>query len=306
MTESTENIAVHTPEEQEDSNKVTEETPLTEVFEKTLDISQDVGSSGGAASVETDSREKPELEDTQQDRQKDRQQDGQNDRQHDGQRDRQQDGQTVSPPAAEPSCTESKDWRSGYRCRAMYSGDGLVYPAVILWVKGQRCCVRYDDYNNEEEQDVSSLLNINELHRPIRATAAKCGRKMSVSSRREDRPGDRGAERKSVWRDEQHNSWVKERPSYQNKAEKEEKKKDGEKPTNPSFPFFPPFPPYQSNSGDSLSFTPPPPPPSAWAVGGKETAGVDSASNMLMLWYMCGFHTGNFLAQQAFKSGSKD
>ncbi|XP_034567415.1 survival motor neuron protein-like isoform X3 [Notolabrus celidotus] len=293
MTESTENIAVHTPEE------------------------QDVGSSGGAASVETDSREKPELEDTQQDRQKDRQQDGQNDRQHDGQRDRQQDGQTVSPPAAEPSCTESKDWRSGYRCRAMYSGDGLVYPAVILWVKGQRCCVRYDDYNNEEEQDVSSLLNINELHRPIRATAAKtcsagvsfhlqCGRKMSVSSRREDRPGDRGAERKSVWRDEQHNSWVKERPSYQNKAEKEEKKKDGEKPTNPSFPFFPPFPPYQSNSGDSLSFTPPPPPPSAWAVGGKETAGVDSASNMLMLWYMCGFHTGNFLAQQAFKSGSKD
>lgn len=46
----------------------------------------------------------------------------------------------------------------------MYSEDGLVYPAVVLWVKGQRCRVRYDIYNNEEDQDVGALLGANDLH----------------------------------------------------------------------------------------------------------------------------------------------
>ena len=54
----------------------------------------------------------------------------------------------------------------------MFSEDGLVYPAVVLWVKGQRCRVRFDDYNNEEEQDVNNLLNPDELHGPARAAAA--------------------------------------------------------------------------------------------------------------------------------------
>lgn len=55
----------------------------------------------------------------------------------------------------------------------MYSEDGLVYPAVVLWVKGQRCRIRFDNYNNEEEQDVGRLLNPDELHGPSRAAAAK-------------------------------------------------------------------------------------------------------------------------------------
>lgn len=55
----------------------------------------------------------------------------------------------------------------------MYSEDGLVYPAVVLWVKGQRCRVRFNDYNNEEEQDVSNLLSPDELHGPSKATTAK-------------------------------------------------------------------------------------------------------------------------------------
>uniref|UniRef100_UPI0037E7E285 survival motor neuron protein-like n=1 Tax=Semicossyphus pulcher TaxID=241346 RepID=UPI0037E7E285 len=283
--------------------------------------------------------------------------------------DGQQDGQTASPPAAEPSSTQSKcavgaqcravlsedrqvsldgerckvqfsgfgseedvelsalkspeaalktqrqdsqDWKPGSLCRAVYSGDGLVYPAVVQWVKGQRCCVRYEDYNNEEEQDVSSLLNLDELHGPSRA-AAKGGRRTSVPSRREEKQGERGAERRSAWRDDQNSSSVspavRERLSHQSTAEKEEKKRDGgHKPTNHSFPVFPPFappPPPQSSLGDSVSFIPPPPPP-LWAFGGKDSAGADSASSMLMLWYMCGFHTGSYMTQQAFKSSSRD
>lgn len=301
MAETSENTAALSPVEQEDSNTepVREEISLPQEFEKNLDISQGVGLLGCSASGETDSREKTEQEGRQQD-------------------DRQQDGQTVSAPASEPS-SESKtlrpdaalqtqrpdcqDWRSGSRCRAVYSGDGLVYPAVILWVKGQRCRVRYDDYNNEEEQDVSSLLKIDEFIGPSRSAAAKSSsRKTGV-----EKPVERGAERRSAWRDDQYPSaWTRER-GYQSKTEREEKKKDGDRAKNHSFPFFPPVPPLlQSNSGDSQSFVPPPPPPSSWAGGGKESAGVDSASNMLMLWYMCGFHTGSYLAQQAFKSSPKD
>ncbi|XP_035863321.1 survival motor neuron protein-like [Sander lucioperca] len=266
------------------------------------------------------------------------QKDGQQDEQKDGQ----QDGQTVPPPAAEPG-TESKwavgaqcravwsedgrlypatvlcldgercrvrfngygnqqdvdlsdlkspdaapqtqrpnsqDWKPGARCRAVYVEDGLVYPAVVLWVKGQRCGVRFDDYNNEEEVDAGSLMNPDELHGPSRATK------------------------------------VKEKASNRRKVEKEEEKKRGnqqrdgaEKPTNHNFSFFPPFPPPpspRSASGDAVSFIPPPPP--LWAFGGKESssAAVDASSSMLMLWYMCGFHTGSYMAQQGFQSSSKD
>lgn len=67
----------------------------------------------------------------------------------------------------------SQDWRPGSRCRAVFSEDGLVYPAVVLWVKGQHCRVRYDDYNNEEEHNVDHLLSPDELHGPSRTATNK-------------------------------------------------------------------------------------------------------------------------------------
>ncbi|CAJ1059573.1 survival motor neuron protein-like isoform X2 [Xyrichtys novacula] len=285
MSDSAENSDVLSPDGQESGSVlVKEETSPTKVTEKNPELSPGVDVSGCAASEETDGRETLQ--------------------QVKGLKDK----QTASPPAAEPSSTSPKqDWKPGSQCRAVYSGDGLIYPAVVLWVKGQRCCVRYDDYNNEEEHDVSSLLSSNELHGPSRtATTAKGSRWTGVSGRREEKQGERGAERRSDrWREEQHtSSWARERSSHQNKEEK----KSADKPTNHSFTFFPPFPPPpQTNSRDSASYIPPPPPPPlTWAIGGQEGAGFDSASNMLMLWYMCGFHTGSYLAQQAFRSGSKD
>ncbi|XP_074490587.1 uncharacterized protein LOC141767312 isoform X2 [Sebastes fasciatus] len=376
---------------EEPVESITDESALREAFENTLEISQDVEPTESAASEATDSREKVEEEDRQQDGARD----GETDRQQDGET----DGQTVHPPAAESSSTESKwavgarcravwsedgrvypatvvsldgercrvrfngygnqedvelsslkspdaaapqtqrqnstEWRPGSRCRAVYSEDSLVYPAVILWVKGQRCCIRFDDYNNEEEQDVGNLLHLDELHGPSRATAAKGSNwKSSGTSsnldwkrrreenqgergggggrRREENQGDRGGgERRSARRDEEQNSsWVKEKASNQSKVEKEaEEKKRGdqqaEKPTNHSFSFFPPFPPppRQSSSEDPVSFISPPPPLCSFA---GSSAGVDSSSSMLMLWYMCGFHTGSYMAQQGFKSNSKD
>ncbi|GAA6226264.1 survival motor neuron protein-like isoform X2 [Lates japonicus] len=364
MTEPTETSGIHGAAEPVESVSVAvkDETSLVKAFENTLEISQ----TEGATSEETDSREKSE-----------------------------QDGQTVAPPAAETSTAESKwvvgaqcravwsedglvypatvvsvdgercrvrfisygneedvelsalmtpkaasptqrqnseDWSPGSRCRAVYSEDGLVYPAVVLWVKGQRCCIRFDDYNNEEEQDVSSLLSPDELHGPSRTTAKvsvqgsswKSSSPSSTSEwgrrrRREESQGDRGGDRRSGWRDEQQSSsWGKERLSNQSKVEREteerrrgnQQRDEAEKPTNHIFSVFPPFPPPSHlGSGDPLSFIPPPPPPPLWTSGGKEsagTSGIDATSSMLMLWYTCGFHTGSYMAQQQLRSTSKD
>ncbi|XP_072244744.1 uncharacterized protein [Leuresthes tenuis] len=186
-----------------------------------------------------------------------------------------------SPEAApQNSHSVSQEWRPGSRCRAVYSEDGLVYPAVVLWVKGHRCCVRYDGYNNEEEHDISSLLNPDELHGPSRTTTSK----------------------------------VKKRAGSQSKEEKEADKSgnqprdEAEKPTNHSFPLFPPFPPPQTGTGDPMSFLPPPPPP-VWISCGKESGrspDVSTITNMLMQWYICGFHTGSYMTQQLFKSTLDD
>ncbi|KAL3047849.1 hypothetical protein OYC64_021921 [Pagothenia borchgrevinki] len=352
---------------------IKEETSLVEAFENNFEISQDVKPAASAASEE--SREKPDDEE---------------DRQQDEKKESPPDGQpTVDPPAAESSSTETKwalgaacravwsedrtvypaivvsldgercrvrfndygnyedlalselkapddapqtpiqnclDWKPGSRCRAVYSEDSMVYPAVVLWVKGERCCVRFDGYENKEEQEVSALLSLGALHGNSMGAAAKgnnwkqsatsSGSKTNVDwkrRRREENQGERagreenqgergGRERRSGGREEeqQNFSWLKDKASnnHQSKVEKEsEEKQNDETQTPPNmFSFFPPFAPPPPGSGDSVSFIPPPPP--LWTFG--SSAGADSSSSMLMLWYMCGFHTGSYMARQAF------
>uniref|UniRef100_A0A8C9SF18 Tudor domain-containing protein n=1 Tax=Scleropages formosus TaxID=113540 RepID=A0A8C9SF18_SCLFO len=49
-------------------------------------------------------------------------------------------------------------WAVGSRCLAKWSETGLLYPAVLLWIKGQHCRVKFEGYGNEEEIDLSELL----------------------------------------------------------------------------------------------------------------------------------------------------
>ncbi|KAJ4921208.1 hypothetical protein JOQ06_019466 [Pogonophryne albipinna] len=373
---------------------IKEEASLVEAFENNFEISQGVKPAASAASEETESREKPDDDDDDEDRQQDEEKESP------------PEGQpTVDPPAAEPSSTETKwalgaacraewsedrtvypaivvsldgercrvrfndygnykdlalselkapddapqtpiqnylDWKPGSRCRAVYSEDSMFYPAVVLWVKGERCCVRFDGYENEEEQEVSALLSLGALHGNSMDAAAKgsnwkpsattSGSKTNVDwkrRRREENQGERagreenqgeragreenqgaraGRERRSGGREEEQQNfyWVKEKASnnHQSKVEKEsEEKQNDETQTPPNmFSFFPPFAPPPPGSGDSVSFIPPPPP--LWTFG--SSAGTDASSNMLMLWYMCGFHTGSYMAQQASNSNSTD
>lgn len=215
-----------------------------------------------------------------------------------------------------------REWKPGSRCRAVYSVDGLVYPAVVLWVRGQHCKVRFDDYNNKEEVHVSSLLAINELNGPgqtVKGSSRKSGFGSGSGSRRRrnetpdkedwDQDRDRDKPRQTGWRDDQQTAlpWQsKERNLSQSRAEKDtDEKKPTDKPSNQSFLHFPPPLSFQS-SGDPMTFIPPPPPP-LWACGEKEVStSLDPTWNMLMLWYMCGFHTGSYLAQQQLKSSFRD
>ncbi|XP_068176528.1 survival motor neuron protein-like [Antennarius striatus] len=190
-----------------------------------------------------------------------------------------------------------QEWRPGCRCRAVYSEDGLVYPAVVLWVEGQRCGVRFDIYNNMEEHDVSSLLSPSELHGNSRATRPKDHRWKSVATSGAAADGRRSRGENHGEQGRERRRGVHQSPPMDKENPSQEKKKDAEKPTNHGIPFFPQFPP-QLNPGDNVPFMPLPPPL-------QSSDGVGATTSMMMLWYICGFHTGSYMAQQESKSSQK-
>lgn len=58
-----------------------------------------------------------------------------------------------------------KDWQVGDLCMAIYSEDGLAYPANILNIgEDNKCTVRYLHYLNEEEKSLDELYeNVEEV-----------------------------------------------------------------------------------------------------------------------------------------------
>ncbi|XP_072294733.1 uncharacterized protein [Eucyclogobius newberryi] len=233
---------------------------------------------------------------------------------------------TLKQPEVQSKST--REWKAGSRCRAMYSVDRIIYSAVVLWVKGQRCRVRFHDYNNEEELDVSDLLSPNELNgpvssgrgatwRPMFGTGARRRREASNSGDKQELEQDERGEREDRregkdggdrGKDPLHNTKQPKDKSMSLGSEEREvdEKKPAERPACPIFCSFPPFPPPHPHhppphsSGAAPPFMAPPPP--FWAFEGNVS---DSTSHMLMLWYMCGFHTGSYMAQQQ-KSSSRD
>ncbi|XP_029551620.1 survival motor neuron protein 1 isoform X1 [Salmo trutta] len=221
----------------------------------------------------------------------------------------------------------SKVWMLGSRCRAVYSEDGLVYPAVLVWMRGERCRVKFEGYGNEEELELSSLLLPDDLGRHCgRATAKAVEGFRSTSNNSSDWKKDR------EWRTPQQEG--REEPSsprplefppgkgYNLGNEQGDKKKPSSQKEEPNgrirepndhpFPFFPPVPP-PNGSLDFLSLLPPPPPPPCvWPPrAGLVDAGdgLDSAvtdlSSMLLSWYLCGYHTGCYMAMQQTAASRK-
>ncbi|XP_061096099.1 survival motor neuron protein-like isoform X1 [Conger conger] len=223
-----------------------------------------------------------------------------------------------------------KRWVMGSRCRAVWSGDGLVYPAVLVWRKGDRGRVQFEGYGNEEELELCALLPPEERKR---ATLPQEVLKTSPASSR-----SHGSH--TDWRkNEKENTTKKQDPTFAippacttdgNRGrdsclgepvtgQKDQGKSGSCKerlmgacpPPSPPFDFFPPVPP-RFSAQDVLPSTPPPPPPlpgvfPPWGSPGGGWEGLDpdmsSLSSMLLSWYLCGYHTGCYMALQQAKAG---
>ncbi|KAG9350802.1 hypothetical protein JZ751_024691 [Albula glossodonta] len=227
---------------------------------------------------------------------------------------------------------EKEQWYLGSRCRAVWSEDGLVYPAVLVWKKGDRGRVRFEGYGNEEELELSALLPPEDLQRRMNkaptAQVLQTGPASSCNTdwRKKEKSGSRG-EASAITRPlgrtsapqcisksvdggrgrscSESGGEPKDRKEMGNWGERREK-------LHP-FPFSP-VPPPPVRSPNVLQHTPPPrPPPSVWPPQGGPEEGskvlgpdVTTISSMLLSWYLCGYHTGYYMAMHQAKTSHEN
>ncbi|NP_001187802.1 survival motor neuron protein 1 [Ictalurus punctatus] len=191
------------------------------------------------------------------------------------------------------------EWNVGDACYAYWSADGNLYAATISSVDLEKgtCVVYYNDYGNEEEQNLSDLLT----------DAAEL-----------DGESQKMADGKEV----ESSTEETDRSSTPHQSNQQKHKAKGKAPVVPPMwgPGFPPFPPPGSHfrmsdsrraGGSGPSFPgwspmmppgppmiPPPPPISPDMLEDDEALG-----SMLISWYMSGYHTGYYLG---LKQGRKE
>ncbi|XP_063056122.1 survival of motor neuron protein-like isoform X2 [Engraulis encrasicolus] len=192
-------------------------------------------------------------------------------------------------------------WALDSPCRAVWSEDGLVYPGVVVWLKGERCRVRFDVYENEEDMDVSALLPPEESQTED-----------DTDQQEEEETPEETASSSSDWRKKkvpekssksplksQHSPMAdqietqacfftktivdcvvhqlqQENELESQKQGQKEAKKSPKKSKSGSMPPFPfPFPPATLPMGTAeFPMFPPPPPPSFTCPPGKAGAGM--------------------------------
>lgn len=147
----------------------------------------------------------------------------------------------------------SKKWNLGHACRAVYSGDGEEYEAVICTLNPERdeCVVKFMGYGNKEKVLVSSL-------KPSQGPAAILEQKIKASAIPESTVTDL------------NESFYSPSSSACNSQN------------------FIPFDISQSENG-AQAIPPIPPPP---MLAGRPVDSTQSLSSVLMAWYMAGYHTG--------------
>lgn len=180
----------------------------------------------------------------------------------------------------------SSKWKLGDLCYAVYTEDGIEYEAKIIYIDYARnkCVVRYEYYENEEEKDLDELVEFDNYSETSSTITSSTYTEDAIT--------------------ESHERTDK---NKQHKKKNKKKEKDTVAPTlNPIMPPglypFPVLPP------------PPPPPLPSSALLAQFTSGdVDAYKlsqnemfySMLMSWYMNGYHTGFYLASIQNQSQSK-
>nr|XP_015221302.1 PREDICTED: survival motor neuron protein-like isoform X2 [Lepisosteus oculatus] len=215
---------------------------------------------------------------------------------------REGEGGSESDGVGESAEDMSAQWQVGSRCRAVWSGDGLVYPAVLRSVAGGRGLLRFEGYGNEEEVDLDALLPC-ETHtqgseeeedrtRPELLDAGRKGKKD---------PPDR-QQREDA--EEDHVSSSTEPPKAAKEREKDRARafwgesRDRAHPRS-SQPFL--FPPAPPGHDGSMAFLPPPPP---WARAEAADEDLGALSSLLLSWYLCGYHTGSYMASRQTRTAA--
>ncbi|KAL2090171.1 hypothetical protein ACEWY4_014859 [Coilia grayii] len=208
-------------------------------------------------------------------------------------------------PAIPEQPWRERRWALGSPCRAVWSEDGLVYPGVVVWMKGERCRVRFDVYENEEEMELCALLPPEESQTE----------EDTDNQDQEETPVEGGSSSSSSdWRrknvpDKSTKSPAKSQHSSQDQKEGKKAHRRGEAGPMPPFPFPPPAMP-PMGLPDLPMFPPPPPPSFTWPPGKAGVMACDgpedevaSLSSMLLSWYLCGYHTGYYMGLQQAGAG---
>ncbi|XP_036378141.1 survival motor neuron protein-like isoform X3 [Megalops cyprinoides] len=227
------------------------------------------------------------------------------------------------PEQWEQPWREKQQWVLGSRCRAVWSEDGLVYPAVLVWKKGERGRVQFEGYGNEEEVELSALLPPDEQEWRTKVAVEESVNSSSSSSdwrkmekkkhytRKEDATITLSSGHPAGGEVSSCSDPGKEQKERKNTSSGKEGKEGIFLPSSGPFLFLPPeSPPPDSATGiQPLPLLPPPPPPCVWPPkGGDEDDGdgLDSdmaaLSSMLLSWYLCGYHTGCYMAMQQAKA----
>ncbi|TSN86100.1 Survival motor neuron protein 1 [Bagarius yarrelli] len=187
------------------------------------------------------------------------------------------------------------EWKVGDACYAYWSEDGNLYAATVSSVDPEKgtCVVYFNDYGNEEEQNLSDLLT--------EATQID-GESQQMADRKEVESSTEESERSSTpHQSNEQKHKVKGKapvlppvwghgfppvpPPGSHLRMTDSRKKSGSGPAFPGWPpLMPPGPP----------MIPPPPPMSPDMMEDDEALG-----SMLISWYMSGYHTGYYLSSRA-------
>ncbi|KAG7487832.1 hypothetical protein MATL_G00027750 [Megalops atlanticus] len=226
------------------------------------------------------------------------------------------------PERCEQPWREKQQWVLGSRCRAVWSEDGLVYPAVLVWKKGERGRVQFEGYGNEEEVELSALLPPDEQEWRTKAAVEESVNSSSSSDwrKKEKKQHYTRKEDATITLSSGHSaggevSSCSDPGKEQKEREKTSSWREGKQgiflPSSGPFPFLPPeSPPPESATGiQTLPLLPPPPPPCMWPPKAGDEDGGDgldsdmaALSSMLLSWYLCGYHTGCYMAMQQAKA----
>lgn len=170
------------------------------------------------------------------------------------------------------------NWKIGDRCVSEYGEDGLFYNGRVISIEGNKCVVKYDYYENEEDKLLSELTRRGKKSN-LRQTTSNTYLQSPTPPQKSPIPSHQSTSQQSS----SHNSPSPTPPDFNH----------SHTPTSPNhIPC-----PLPSSESPNLPCIPPPPLPSLPLPPEDR----DTLYSMLTSWYMSGYYTGFYKGRQEVK-----